>query len=142
MTWDVNAEGVMPLPSGHLIRGRGLQSGAPRAPLPTFGIYLLGQDPKIDTWETRWLKWRDFWLPDNRREFRQALVDLIRRLSESQERIEIACRGGRGRTGTALACLAVLEGVPASEAVDYVRMHYDRRAVETPWQQRFVRNFR
>lgn len=48
---------------------------------------------------------------------------------------------GRGRTGTALACVAVLDGVPAAEAVDYVRRHYDRRAVETPWQRRYVRGF-
>ena len=42
--------------------------------------------------------------------------------------------GGRGRTGTALACLAVIDGVPASSAVSYVRERYDRRAVEMPWQ--------
>ena len=57
------------------------------------------------------------------------------------ERVEIACGGGKGRTGTALACLAVLDGVPAGEAVAYVRAHYDRRAVETPWQRRYVRRF-
>ncbi|NUP61376.1 MAG: protein phosphatase, partial [Nonomuraea sp.] len=57
------------------------------------------------------------------------------------ERVEVACGGGRGRTGTALACLAVLDGVPAAEAVRYVRSHYDRHAVETPWQRRFVARF-
>lgn len=57
------------------------------------------------------------------------------------ERVEIACAGGRGRTGTALACLAVLDGVPAGEAVDFVRLNYDPRAVETPWQKRYVRRF-
>jgi protein-tyrosine phosphatase len=57
------------------------------------------------------------------------------------ERVEVACGGGRGRTGTALACLAVLDGVPAQEAVAYVREHYDRRAVETPWQRRYVTRF-
>jgi protein-tyrosine phosphatase len=57
------------------------------------------------------------------------------------ERVEIACGGGRGRTGTALACLAVLDGVPGEGAVAYVRRHYDRHAVETPWQRRYVRSF-
>ena len=57
------------------------------------------------------------------------------------ERVEVACGGGRGRTGTALACLAVLDGVPPEEAVAYVRAHYDRHAVETPWQRRYVRRF-
>ncbi|NEB79450.1 protein phosphatase, partial [Streptomyces sp. SID14478] len=62
-------------------------------------------------------------------------------LRSAGERVELACAGGRGRTGTALACLAVLDGVPAAEAVAYVRTHYDRRAVETPWQKRYVRQF-
>jgi protein-tyrosine phosphatase len=55
--------------------------------------------------------------------------------------VEIACGGGKGRTGTALACLAVLDGVPPSEAVAYVRAGYHRWAVETPWQRRYVRTF-
>jgi hypothetical protein len=46
-----------------------------------------------------------------------------------------------GRTGTALACLAVIDGVPNHEAVSYVRRHYAARAVETPWQSRFVSRF-
>jgi protein-tyrosine phosphatase len=49
--------------------------------------------------------------------------------------------GGLGRTGTALACIAVLDGVPAGEAVGYVRRHYSPRAVETPQQRRFVARF-
>ena len=54
------------------------------------------------------------------------------------ERVEIACAGGRGRTGTALACLAILDGVPGAAAVAFVREHYDRHAVETPGQRRYV----
>jgi protein-tyrosine phosphatase len=57
------------------------------------------------------------------------------------ERVEVACGGGRGRTGTALACLAVLDGLPAPEAIAHVRAHYDKRAVETPGQRRFVSRF-
>ena len=55
--------------------------------------------------------------------------------------VEIACAGGHGRTGTALACLAVLDGVPSRAAVCYVRAHYAARAVETPGQRRFVARF-
>ncbi len=54
------------------------------------------------------------------------------------QRVEIACTGGRGRTGTALACLAILDGVPSAAAVAFVRAHYDRHAVETPGQRRYV----
>ena len=58
------------------------------------------------------------------------------------ERVEVACLGGRGRTGTALACVAVIDGVPSRRAVAYVREHYNSRAVETFWQRRFVARFR
>jgi hypothetical protein len=34
-----------------------------------------------------------------------------------------------------------LDGVPAGEAVAFVREHYDARAVETPWQRRYVARF-
>jgi protein-tyrosine phosphatase len=54
------------------------------------------------------------------------------------ERVEVGCAGGRGRTGTALACIAVLDGVPPGEAVAYVRRNYHPGAVEAPWQRRFV----
>ena len=55
--------------------------------------------------------------------------------------MEIACGGGRGRTGTALACIAVLDGVPGREAAAFVRERYGARAVETPWQRRYVTRF-
>jgi hypothetical protein len=35
----------------------------------------------------------------------------------------------------------VLDGVPPEEAVDFVRANYDRSAVETPWQKRYVLRF-
>jgi hypothetical protein len=48
--------------------------------------------------------------------------------------------GGVGRTGTALAALAILDGVPAAQAVNLIRADYHRRAVETPWQRRWLRS--
>ena len=38
-----------------------------------------------------------------------------------------------------MAVLAVLSGVAPEDAVDWVRAHYEPRAVETPWQRRWVR---
>ena len=107
--------------------------------MPTFGVYLLGKPPAATEWESRWLRWPDFRLPADREQAAEILVDLWDRALG--ERVEIACGGGRGRTGTALACLAVLDGVPADQAVDFVRQHYDAHAVETPWQQRYVARF-
>ncbi|MEU5767937.1 protein phosphatase [Streptomyces asoensis] len=138
--WSAGQPGVLVLPSGRLVRGRGLRRPLdPVAPAPAFGVYLLGARPPSPPWESCWLRWPDFRLPADRARAREVLVQAWRRAAD--ERVEIACHGGRGRTGTALACLAVLDGVPAREAVDFVRRHYDRRAVETPWQRRYVRGF-
>ncbi len=102
-------------------------------------MYLLGSAPPAVEWESRWLRWPDFRLPSSRDEAREVFLDALER--SGSERVEFACGGGRGRTGTALACLAVLDGAPAAEAVAYVRRNYDSHAVETPWQKRFVRRF-
>lgn len=90
-------------------------------------------------WPAEWIRWPDFWLPRDR----TRAEELMRLAWERSavERVEIACGGGRGRTGTALACIAILDGVRSDDAVDFVRAHYDRRAVETAWQRRYVRMF-
>lgn len=137
-SWDPTAPGVLRLPSGRLVRGRALRHPLPAGPLPTFGLYLLGKPPPV-VWEYRWLRWRDFWLPSDPRTTASALHEAWTRAAA--ERVEVACGGGHGRTGTALACLAVLDGVPRDQAVAYVRAHYSPRAVETPWQRRFVLRF-
>lgn len=85
------------------------------------------------------MRWPDFRLPADRAAAVAALREALDRAAA--QRVEVACHGGQGRTGTALACLAVLDGVPAGEAVGYVREHYSARAVETFWQRRFVAGF-
>ena len=137
--WEPTATGVLRLPSGRLVRGRGLRHPLPDGQPPTFGLYLCGDQPPPVEWESRWVRWPDFRLPKDRPDAEAALRELWTRAAD--ERVEVACAGGRGRTGTALACVAVLDGVPAAEAVGYVREHYSRHAVETPWQRRYVRGF-
>ena len=135
-TWS-DAPGVVALPDGTRIRGRGLRRPVPEGEAPTFGVYLLGYEPPPMAWARRWIPWPDFRLP---RDPDAALVILAEAHARAaDERVEIACGGGRGRTGTALACIAVMAGVAPDQAVAFVRTHYDRRAVETPFQRRFVR---
>ncbi|MCP2249935.1 protein-tyrosine phosphatase family protein [Lentzea aerocolonigenes] len=138
-TWSADTPGILRLPSGRLIRGRGLRNPLPAGQQPEFGIYLQGKEPAPVEWESKWVKWTDFWLPADRAAFVKTLRELLER-SET-ERVEIACSGGHGRTGTAMSCLVTLDGVPNTEAVAYVRANYNKRAVETPWQKRFVRRF-
>lgn len=111
----------------------------PEGPTPTVALYLLSSKPPPVGWESRWVSWPDFGLPRDRRDAAAALRQAW--LRAEQERVEIACSGGRGRTGTALACIAVLDGVPAELAVAFVREHFDHQAVETPWQRRYVTRF-
>ncbi|GAA3064232.1 phosphatase domain-containing protein [Streptomyces glomeratus] len=137
--WEPGAPGVLRLPSGRLVRGRALRRPLPEGPVPDYAVYLLGKRPPRVPWEYDWLRWPDFRLPADRTEARRLFAQVWTRAATA--RAEIACGGGRGRTGTALACLAVLDGVPPREAVEFVRARYDRHAVETPWQRRYVERF-
>jgi hypothetical protein len=139
MSWDPELSGVLQLPSGRLVRGRALLRPVPAGPGPDFGLYLLGYEPPLVRWDARWIRWPDFGLPSDPAVAHAALHEAWARAA--CERVEVACAGGNGRTGTALACLAVLDGVPGPEAVRYVRTFYAPRAVETPGQRRFVARF-
>jgi hypothetical protein len=62
--------------------------------------------------------------------------------AKAGERVEIGCLGAHGRTGTALACLAIIDGHAPDSAVEWARTDYCEQAIETPEQEGFVRAFR
>lgn len=130
---------IVEFPGGRRVRGRGLRRQSADGPDPEFGVYLLGRDPGPFDWAHRWVRWPDFGTPRSKGDAIAALVEAYRRAGS--ERVEVACGGGVGRTGTALAAIAVLAGIPRSEAVAWVRRRYDRRAAETLWQRRWVLKF-
>jgi hypothetical protein len=104
---------------------------------PTFGLYL---DAKWDPpWPHEHVAWPDLGVP-GADEVTASLQRLLVR-GRGGERVEIGCLGGHGRTGTALACLAVLTGTPGDAAVEWVRANYCPDAVETAEQDKFVDNF-
>lgn len=138
-TWDIQDPGVVLMPSGRRIRGRSLRKPPTERLAPEFGLYLLNHPPKPVGWHGRRVRWPDFRLPVDRDDAVSALQEAWQR--SASERVEVACLGGKGRTATALACLAVLDGVPARHAVAYVREQFGPGAVETPWQHRYVRRF-
>ena len=136
MTAWAGERGVVRLPGGGLVRGRRLGD----APSPADFTLVLADGPVPD-WPFRTLRWRDFWVPSDTADALDALHE-VRRRARAGERVEVACGGGVGRTGTALAALAVLDGLTPGDAVHWVRAAYHRRAVETPWQRGWLRRVR
>jgi len=97
-----------------------------------FGLYLDAR------WSPEWpavvLEWEDFSVPSDPDAATAAIRDAFAR-AQAGETVEVGCAGGLGRTGTVLACMAILAGVPPGDAVAWVRQHYDERAVETQAQE-------
>jgi protein-tyrosine phosphatase len=142
MSWDPGLPGVVTLPDGVLVRGWGRGQPPPAGPPPEFALHL-GRRLRGETdpaWPVEWLEWPDFRLPKDD----AAAVAAIRRLHATAaegRRVHVGCRGGNGRTGTVIACLAVLAGVPAADAVAWTRREYRPHAVETRGQKRWVEWF-
>lgn len=136
--WEPSHHGVIVLPSGRLLRAAAC-GALPVSPVPEFGLYLQANPPPRTVWSSRWVRWRDWWLPADTDDARDGLIEAWQRAST--QRVEVACSGGRGRTGTAIACIAILDGVAPADAVSYVRRHYQRHAVETSWRRRFDTGF-
>jgi hypothetical protein len=106
-----------------------------RKVVPDFGVYL-------DTrWQPPWphvhVDWPDFGVPADPQAVLSSLSAALIR-AKAGERVEIGCWGAHGRTGTALACLAVLTGCAPADAVAWVRSGYCEQAVETADQIEFV----
>lgn len=125
--------GVVELPGGVRVRGRRIAD--PAAPADFSLLLAPGPAPG---WAYRRVRWPDFWIPMDRADTLDALREALDR-GYAGQRVEVACRGGTGRTGTALAALAILDGLPVEQAVDWVRATYRPGAVETPWQRRWLR---
>ncbi|MBO0810010.1 MAG: protein phosphatase [Actinobacteria bacterium] len=124
--------GLVTLPGGARVRGRRLSDPASPA---DFGL-VLAHGP-VPGWQYRRIRWPDFSVPADQEDALDALREALRR-AYAGERVEAACRGGVGRTGTALAALAILDGLPATQAVGWIRERYHPRAVETRGQQRWL----
>jgi protein-tyrosine phosphatase len=113
-----------------------------RIRVPDYAVYLderWAGDPKV-TWPYRVIDWPDFGLPSDEEDLFDVVVDIHVRAKKG-ELVEIACYGGLGRTGTVLSCLALRAGVHPPDAVEWVRVHYDQRAVETKEQEEFIARF-
>jgi hypothetical protein len=129
--------GLVTLPGGALVRGRRVTADLDAIGPADYALLLA--DGPVPPWPHRSIRWPDFWVPLDRADALDALDEGLTR-ARAGERVEVCCKGGIGRTGTALAALAVLDGLPAADAVSWVRAAYHPRAVETPWQRRWLRS--
>jgi hypothetical protein len=129
---------IVRFPDGTEVTASPLCARRDENPDRDFGLYM---DPRwAPTWDAELIDWPDFGLPsDSNRAAEQIRSAFARALAG--ERVEIGCTGGLGRTGTALACMAILAGVRPDEAVRWVRANYDPRAIETPEQEAWVAQF-
>ena len=100
-----------------------------------FGLYM--DDRWAPTWPADLIEWEDFGVPADPERAAEQIEDAFAR-ARAGGRVEIGCYMGRGRTGTVLACMAVLAGLPARDAVAWVRANYRPEAVETPEQEEWV----
>ncbi len=132
--------GAIELPDGTRVRGRGLRNPMPDGPAPDYGLYLgsgrLRRKHPI-SWAHDWVEWPDFLLPKDS-EQAMALIRGLYKRAQAGEAVEVACGGGVGRTGTVIATLAVLGGLTPTEALVWTRANYHHRAVETPWQRKWI----
>jgi hypothetical protein len=132
---------VVVLPDGTSVTAVSFDAGDPygRDRTPDYGLYLDAR------WAPPWphdlVDWPDFGVPGDPARLVAALRSLLDRARRG-ERVEVGCLGGHGRTGTALACLALLTGHPAADAVAWTRTTYCPEAVETPDQETFVATLR
>jgi hypothetical protein len=135
---------LVTLPNDTVVHAQGrlglISSERPRA--PDFALYLDERwltDPEV-SWPYRLIAWPDFGLPIDEGELFEVIVNIHDR-AISGELVEIACYGGLGRTGTVLSCVAICAGVPLRDAVAWVRIHYDQRAVESQEQYQLIERF-
>jgi Swiss Army Knife protein, DSP-PTPase phosphatase domain len=130
---------VVEFPDGTRVLASGWFERTPSDEKPDFGLYL---DPMwTPTWPSEHLDWPDFGVPTQHVQA-DAAIERAWRKAQKGARVEVACIGGHGRSGTVLACMAVLAGIAPDEAVRWVRQAYCERAVQEPsqeyWMQRFA----
>jgi hypothetical protein len=126
---------IVTFPDGSRVRASSIADRRVDDSERSYGLYLDARwEP---TWTADLIDWQDFGLPVDPESAARSIGRAHAR-ARSGELVEVGCLGGLGRTGTVLACMALLSGVPREDAVAWVRRTYDPRAVETDEQERWV----
>ncbi|MDD7465644.1 MAG: protein-tyrosine phosphatase family protein [Actinomycetaceae bacterium] len=140
-TWDLD-EGVVEFPSGRRIRGRSWNQ--PISKYADVSAILTTASP--ETFAARhavgigrevvYISWPDNRLPRRPQQAIEQLSQLLERAHS--QRVEITCGGGVGRTGTALAMLAIIDGMDAADAIAFVQRNYNPESVSSHAQRGFL----
>ncbi|MDY5585322.1 MAG: protein-tyrosine phosphatase family protein [Arcanobacterium sp.] len=142
--WQLG-EGVVEFPSGRRIRARSWKTDVAQvADLSIVLTTVAGKNFAAEHGypgknETIIIDWPDERLPRRTVQATRILRDVWER--SEKELVEITCRGGVGRTGSALAIIATFEGMNALEAIDFVRKNYNENSVKSHAQRGFLLDF-
>lgn len=126
------------LPGGTRILASGCFDRTTGEEVPDFGLYAYeGWRP---TWPAAFIDWVDFGLPVDTLLASRLIVETFERVRSGQL-VEVGCHIGNGRTGCIIACMAILAGTAASDAVEWTRSHHCLHAIDTSEQERWVEAF-
>lgn len=139
-----DTDGVVEFPSGRQVRGRSWRASVSEdadisVVLTTASGKEFSNNGVIGAGETITIDWPDYRLPRRPAQAIQLLREIWQRADN--ELVEITCSGGVGRTGTALAILAIFEGMKASDAIDFVQEKYNPGSVSEHAQRGFLKDF-
>lgn len=108
--------------------------------VPDWGLYLDSMWHPTG-WRYEYIDWPDMSTPYNDVIAVEAIIEAYERALLHGQKVEVGCIGGHGRTGTVLACMAVLEGLTADAAMQLVWASYCKHAIETKSQEWWIHWF-
>jgi protein-tyrosine phosphatase len=117
-------------------------SGGPFDAMPEGARGLCLEAGAARAAEAEWqLDVPDYGVPDEAA-LRAILAQMLEAMRAAPDgAYHIGCKAGIGRTGTVMACLAIMAGAVEGDPVTWLRAAYFQGAVETPGQEGFVRGF-
>lgn len=135
-TCDHDGTKAVTFPDGTLIYPSSSYSTSKRDSIPDYALYLETHRTPVSA--AIYIPWKDYGLPEI--DFRHA-ADIICdtfALAHDGMTVEVGCIGAHGRTGTVLACMAILAGVALDDAVEWTKTNHCEKAVESERQEWFV----
>ena len=117
-------------------------SGGPFDAMPEGARGLCLEAGAARVAEAEWqLDVPDYGVPDEAG-LRAVLAQMLEAMRAApNDAYHIGCKAGIGRTGTVMACLAIMAGAVEGDPVAWLRAAYFQGAIETPGQEAFVRGF-